>query len=148
MAFTTNPYCTLQQVKNALDLQKTSQDAWIQELIEEAQSTLDREIGYSFQTDGTTQSPATRYYDGTGENELFIDFCISISQVLETSYDVLLDSFGVYQVADIVTTDITTDCYLLPNNAGARNEPYYKIRRLSGYESNPGHRNYIIKGVF
>lgn len=148
MTFTTNPYCTLAQVKTALDLQKTTQDTWIQELIGEAQNAIDREVGYPFQTDGTPTSPALRVYDGNDQEGLFIDFCLSINQVKETTYNVILGSQGVYQVGSVQTVDITSDVYLLPNNNAARNLPYYKMRRLSGYLFGAGHQNYIVAGVF
>ncbi len=148
MAFTTNPYCTLAQVKSALDLQKTTQDTWIQELIEEAQGAVDRYIGYPFQTDGTSAAPAQRVYDGNDMEELFIDYCLSISQVKETTYNVVLGSQGIYQLATTQTVDITSDVYLLPNNSLAKNQPFYKLRRLSGYLFGAGHQNYVVSGIF
>src|SRR5437870_1640028 len=97
MAYTTNPYCTVSQVASALNLSSNTlanDTPWLSELITEAQSDIDTELGFSFQTDGTGGSPASRLYDGNDTETLFVlpERIISISQVLETTYNVYLSS--------------------------------------------------------
>lgn len=143
MAFTTTPYATLSQLKTALDAQTATDDAWLQELISEAQSAIDKEIGYSFQTDGTPSAPAIRLYDGRSLQTLLIDPCLSISQVQETTYNLFLGALGYFQ-GNTQTTDITVDCVLAPNNV----TPGYQLRRLSGLSFQQGIQNYKVSGVF
>jgi hypothetical protein len=142
MPFTTNPYCTLAQVKSALDLQTTQYDTWISnDLLPEVQSAIDEEVGYPFQTDGTTGSPASRIYSGNGGPQLLIDDCTQITQVLETTYSVTL---GTVATVSSSTTDITADVRLGPANRS----PGYLIRRLSGLDFSEGVDNYTVSGVF
>jgi hypothetical protein len=144
MAWTTNPYATLQQVKNALDLQSTSDDVWLQELITEAQSAIDRYVGYPFQTDGDSTTPATRTYDGTGEPMLFIDYCQQLTQVLEMNYGLVLSTGGAFQVGSVQSLDITSDIILGPANTS----PGYTLRRRSELCFMPDRQNYVISGIF
>lgn len=152
MAFTTNPYCDVQQVIQAIDPNstqlQTTDTAWIQELILEAQSAIDRELGYSFQTDGTTGSPAQRLYDGTGEAELSIDACISIVSVQELVYNVIIGSNGVYTSGTTQTTDITADTVLTPSSFIARNGYGLSLKRRTGLPFQEGLQNYVVNGVF
>lgn len=154
MAYTTNPYADAQQVYNALDLQSSSQatdGAWIQELLIEAQAFIDTELGYSFQTDGTIASPATRFYDGNPDDVrdgsvLFVgtERIISIASVIETTYNTII-SGGVFLNGTTTTTDITADCVLQPNNSL---DGFWKIKRKSGIEFMHGLQNYKVTGVF
>lgn len=145
MTWTTTPYCTLADVKTALDpSMSTADDAFISSLILQAQADIDREVGYSFQQDGTTQSPATRLYDGEGQPTLFIDDIISLSQVLDIYTPTTLSSQGVWVVGTTVTTDITADVILKPNNT----VPAYLLQRRSGLPFDEGTQNYQVSGVF
>jgi hypothetical protein len=145
MAWTTTPYCTRTDVKTALDPNlSTADDTFIDSLILQAQSDIDREVGYSFQQDGTTLAPATRYYDGTGQATLFIDDLISLNQVLEVFTPVSISSSGVYTAGTTVTTDITGDIILKPNNT----IPAYLLQRRSGLPFEEGVQNYKVLGVF
>lgn len=148
MAFTTNPYCTLFDVKAALDLSKNTSDSFIGGLIIEAQNYIDEYVGYPFQIDGTISNPATRVYDGNDHQKLFIDHCLSFSQVLETVYDIILGANDVFEGVNTQTIDITSDCYLLPNNQVVRNKPYYMLSRKTGNIFGAGQQNYVVKGVF
>src|SRR5437899_1795307 len=101
MAFTTQPYCSPSNVYDALDLSVNSQANdwnWIANLITEAQSDIDRELGFSFQTDGTLNSPSTRLYDGEGTHVLFfyVDRVQLITQVIEQTNNMILNSQGIF----------------------------------------------------
>jgi hypothetical protein len=151
MAFTTNPYCTLTQVHNALAIptSQTVDDAWISgDLIPQAQAFIDRYLGYSFQTDGTTGTPATRTYDGNETDSLMIDRCVSITQVLETGYSTILGVFGVIENVAGPQTDITADVFMGPI-AVVNNDGYgYILQRISKLPFFEGALNYTVKGVF
>lgn len=130
MAYTSNPYCTLDQVVAALDLSSSAQIEdrdWIStDLIPQAQAAIDRYLGFMFQSDGTTQSPTTRLLSGKDSSLLWIrERCISFSEVLEDS------------------TDITSDCVLGPDS-----DPGAYLVRLSGDCFEKGVQNYQITGVF
>lgn len=149
MAYTTTPYCSFAQVVSALDLSTSAQgndQTWIEgELIPEAQAAIDSYLGFSFQTDGTIASPATRAYSGKGNRMLYmIERCSSFSQVLETYYDVIQDSNGTFYSGTPITRDITADCVLGPDNT----IPGLYLVRKSEIEFYRGVQNYQIKGVF
>jgi hypothetical protein len=145
MTWTTTPYCTLADVKLALDPNMSNvDDAFITTLIAQAQADIDREIGYAFQQDGTTQAPANRYYDGEGQQNLFIDDLISMTQVLEIYTPISVSSQGVWVAGTPVTSDITGDVLLKPNNT----VPAYLLTRRSGSPFEEGTQNYQVFGVF
>ena len=152
MPFTTNPYADVQQVYNALSLSSTAAAAdgtWISELLVEAQAEIDAYLGFSFQTDGTTQSPSSRVYDGTDGYTLFIpgDRIISITQVLETTYNTYLSQQGIFVSGTTETIDITADCFLGPNNFGPYG--YFLLKRKTlGATFVQGNQNYVVSGVF
>lgn len=148
MSFTANPYCSLQDVKDALDLQGTSKDAFIVKLISEAQAEIDEYIGKTFQTDGTVASPATRTYNGQTGTRLMIDDCQSVSQVLEITNVTQTNQSGQWILSGTTTTDITADCMLGPMNWVAIGRAGHYLVRLSGIEFNEGIANYTVKGVF
>lgn len=145
MAWTTTPYCQLSDVKLALDPQMGSNDdTFLSSLILQAQADIDREVGYSFQQDGTSQSPAIRIYDGEGQPILFIDDIISLVQVQSIYTPTFMGSDGSWQNGTTVTTDITADIILKPNNT----IPSYMLQRKSGIPFEQGVQNYQISGVF
>jgi hypothetical protein len=149
MAWTTNPYATLAQVKAALDLQNNKRDPWIQELIDEAGAEIDRYIGFKFQMDGTLATPATRLYDGWDEGELEIDRFVSVSKVEEFNYNLVLGSNGSWLSENPVTLDITSDLVLRPNNYSATElQVGYQLARLSGLPFMQGIQNYRVTGIF
>jgi hypothetical protein len=141
VTFTTTPYATVNQVKVALNLQSTQYDSWLTELIVEAQSAIDAEVGYTFQTDGTVASPATRIYNGNGNHKLLIDDCVQVVSVTETVYSVLL---GTIASVTSQTLDRTADIQLLPLN----HSPGYMLERLSGLEFTAGVGNWSVGGVW
>ncbi len=55
MAFTTTPYTTLADVKNAIrGLSSSADDGFLTILIQRVQAVIDTFCGYPFQQDGTT----------------------------------------------------------------------------------------------
>lgn len=148
--FTSSPYADMQQVYSALDLGSTSQTsdgAWIQELLIEAQSDIDRELGFSFQLDGTVGSPSTRLYDGNYDQTLYLyqDRLQSFSQVTETYFQTYLASSGVFTAGAPTTLDITADCIAQPNFG---TDGYWKLRRKSLLPFSLGLQNITVVGVF
>lgn len=141
--FTTVAYCTLADVKLAMDLQATTDDTWIATLITQSQDMIDREVGYPFQTDGTVGSPAARTYDGNNTDTILIDDCLSLSSVKQTTYNIGLGSGG-YSISGFTTVDITADCLLYPLNR----TPQFLMKRLSGLDFYQGTSNYAVTGVF
>ncbi len=154
MAWTTQAYCTRADVKLALDPNLGStDDPFIDGLIVAAQGDLDAEIGYSFQQDGTSGTPAIRTYDGIGEDFLAIDDLVSLfsttaGAVFETAVNSSLSSGGIWISGTPVTTDITADIILKPNNYAAYGISARKMTRNSGLAFVKGNQNYMVKGIF
>lgn len=147
MPLSNNPYATLDQVRVALSLKGTQDDAYLQELIVEATATLDTEIGYSFQSDTTS---ATRVYNGNGKVRLMLDNTISVTQVLQNTFNITTGYSGPYSTffQTTQTQDITADCVLGPANVNLMNAPYYTLTRLSGIEFYEGTQNIKVTGIF
>ena len=55
-----------------------------------------------------------RLYDGMDAEQLWIDPCLSLTQVLETIYNPYIGANGAYTLGNPQTIDITADCILLP----------------------------------
>lgn len=151
--YTNNPYCTLTDVKQAIDPQLgTQDDTFLSQLIIMAQADIDREVGYPFQTDGTTTAPTTKVYDGQGTDVLAIDPILwlaaaggSPAGVVEIQRNtVLSSSTGMWQLGTVLTMDITNDVVMLPNNDQFK----YMLKRISGYSFEEGLQNYRVSGVF
>jgi hypothetical protein len=149
MTWTTQAYCTLTDVKTLLDpTLGTQDDTFLQTLIVQAQADLDNEIGFSFQQNGTTQSPVTYYYDGEGKPELWIDDLVSLTSVIETYTVTYMAASGIWQTGTTQTYDITADVIVKPNNYAQLGVPGHKLVRNSGYEFKEGVQNYAVTGVF
>lgn len=148
MAYTSNAYCTLDDVHNALDPNMdTTNDDWLSDLIIQAQTDIDNVLGYPFQTDGTIASPTTRVFDGEDLDTLWIDMCLYIAPsagVLEIQRDTVLGSGGIWQIGNTTTIDITADVVLKPNNT----QPAYMLKRISGLPFDSGLQNYKVTGVW
>lgn len=170
MAFTNNPYCTRADVILALDPNMSSADyGFIDALIPMAQADLDREIGYSFQQDGTSSAPASRTYDGQGLNWLEVDDllqlvsggpgtsfagcvtpsgqtnpCGSVIEIFQ--YAVLVN--GVWIPGQATNNDISGDIILRPNNYAALGIPARRLVRRSGLPFQEDKQNYIVYGIF
>lgn len=136
MAITTNPYCTLQDVKDALALKTsaTANDAWISTLIVQAQTQIDRRIGYSFQTEGTAEEPVVKMFSGQDIDFLYVPSIIQLIQV--TQFSTGSGQSGLFTRS---TQDVTDDCYIGPDNEF----PGWEVRRIMGcfYQ---GRRNYSV----
>ncbi len=154
MSFTTQPYCTLADAKMALDPALTGvDDAFLNSLIVQAQADLDSAIGYSFQQDGTAGSPSTRLYDGDGTISLWIDDLLSLFNttsvsVFETSFNTFFSSNGIWVAGSPITTDITADIILKPNNYAAYGQPANKLVRNSKLPFQAGIQNYKVLGIW
>lgn len=140
MAITTNPYCVLQDVKDALALKTTStaNDAWISSLLVQAQTQIDRRIGYSFQAEGTVDAPATKVFSGQDIDFLYVPSIMQLLKVTQTS--VGAGQAGLFTQS---AQDITIDCYVGPDNE----YPGWEVRRFTEifYQ---GRRNYAVSGVW
>lgn len=152
MAWTVQPYTTRSDVKVLLDpTMSTTDDAFIDELITQAQGDLDSEIGYSFQQDGTVSVPATRLYDGSGDFSMQIDDLLSLAtsaSVIETSVVTYLLNGVVWTAGTPTTVDISADIILKPNNYVALGQPANKMTRNSGLIFAEGNQNYKVSGIF
>lgn len=149
MAYTTIPYATAEQVYSALGLSPQSQasdTSWIaNDLLPQAQATIDSYVGYPFQTDGTTLAPTQRLFSGNDAALLVVDPIQSLTQVLEISQDAYINygGSGVVQVA-YQTLDITSDIQLGPDNM----VPAFTLQRASTLPFFFGRQNYKVSGVW
>ncbi len=144
MAFTTTPYAQLADVKNAIHgLSTNEDDGFITLLIQRAQAVIDAYCGYPFQSDGTSESPTTRLFNGNGGIVLPIEKCQSIVTVNETTLNVGINYDGTYALTSS-QINITPDVVLLPLNE----TPGYMIQRITGNEFQEGLQNYQISGVW
>ena len=141
MAWTTNPYCALADVKTAMNVTSTSDDAWISDLITEAQADIDRYLGFMFQEDGPG---SYRLFDGQDAEQLWIDNAIAVTEVLETVYNPYIGANGAYTLGNPQTIDITADCILLPNNIS----PQYLLAGCLDFPFQYGWQNYKITGTW
>lgn len=167
MVWTIQAYCTLADVKLALDPSLGSaDDTFISSLILQAQADLDIEIGYAFQQDGTALAPATRLYDGLAGDmsnqaiySLWIDDLISLyggggctptpcGAIFETTTTTFLSSGGIWITGSIITNDITADVILKPNNFASYGIPANRMVRNSGLSFQTGTQNYKVLGIF
>lgn len=144
MAWTTNAYCTLDDVKTALDRRTNVDDTLITTFISQAQAWIDERLGYSFQTDGTEAAPATRVYNGNNHEQLLIDRCVEVVQVQLQTYTVTTDTTNNKLVRTAnPPSDITADCELGPVNRS----PGFILERLTGVFP-LGRRNVVVSGIF
>lgn len=143
MAWTNKGYCSSDDVKAALDKTGTDQDDLIDALIPQAQAVIDEYLGFSFQTDGTHSSPATRTYDGNGGTQLLIDRCLDLVQVQTQTYTLSQDALGAISRTSNAPQDITQGCWLGPANL----EAGFILERINSYFP-LGRRNIIVRGVF
>ncbi len=154
MTWTSTPYCARSDVKLALDPNLTAvDDSFIDELIAQAQTYMDQEIGYPFQQDGTVGTPATRLYSGEGNDYLAIEDMVALSStvsgaVIESVPNTYLSSGGIWVSVLTTTTDITADIVPQPNNYVALGVPSRKLIRQSGFRFMQGVANYRVLGIF
>ncbi|GCE45180.1 gp6-like head-tail connector protein [Thermosporothrix hazakensis] len=127
-------YCTLEDVRRALDIRTTQQDDWIASLIMQARDTIDRYVGYSFQD----FPDDVRWFSGRGRDILITGYIRQIKQVIEVGYNPALGTFAAGE------RDITYDCMLWPEDE----IPAFGIARVSGEPFREGRRNYRVVGHF
>jgi hypothetical protein len=73
-------YCTLEDVKNDLDLVGTQDDSLLEEYILDSKAYIDSQLGYSFGQTGTPTNPVIHTYTGTSNNKLFVDSLLQLVQ--------------------------------------------------------------------
>lgn len=139
MTWTTIPYSTLDRVKTALNIVTGNDDAYLNDLMTEAQDALDREIGYAFQQDVGT----SRVFTGNGKRTLLIEDCLAVTQVMEKSTSIAVSPFGI-QVIENTQQDITADCLLGPDNQ----LPGYYLTRITDLPFSVGKQNYQVTGTW
>lgn len=139
MAYTTNPYCQVSDVKLVLGTQSTANDVWIAELIPVAQKWIDDEVGYPFQSETTT-----RTFSGGGGEFLLTGWVSAITQVLQVSYAASVSDDGYMTTTMTNQMDITQDCEIGPDN---RN-PGWKLERISFTPFYRGRKNYTVTGTW
>jgi hypothetical protein len=143
MTWTNKAYCSTDEVKAALDKTLTDQDDLIDALIPQAQAAIDAYLGFTWQTEGTAASPATRTYDGNGSTQLLIDRCLSLVQVKTQTYTLSTDGNGTISRTADTPTDITEGCWLGPSNL----EAGFILERINAYFP-VGKRNIVVRGVW
>lgn len=143
MAFTKKPYCTLDDVKAIADRRSTTDDDLLTQLISRAQATIDAELGFSFQTDGTLAAPAERIFDGNGHTQLLVKPCLSLASVKVRSYSVVSNGSGGLTRTQS-DSDITEDVFLAPTNVS----PGFILERYTGDSFDLGRRNIVVTGVW
>lgn len=141
MAYTNIPYCQLSDVKLVLGIQSTANDMWITSLIPVAQTVIDQEVGYPFQTDGPG---TTRVFSGTDADFLFVGWVQAITQVIQTSYAESVGFDGFFNTILTQQQDITNDIVIGPENE----MPGWTIERLSQAPFYLGRRNYSVTGTW
>ena len=82
----TNGYCTLNDVKSALNLEDSMDNAALELAIATASRQIDDYCGRFFYQDGTTIAPATRYYTPDNWYILPVDDFVSLSQIATDDY--------------------------------------------------------------
>lgn len=89
-------YCTVQDVKDMLPesglASSTDYDAMLQTNITAVSRLIDREVGRWQNFFYPSTSDESRYYDGNSVNELYIDECISITEVAVSDNGALASS--------------------------------------------------------
>jgi hypothetical protein len=118
----TNGYATLQQVKAALRITDSTEDALLEIAIEAASRAIDGNTGRNFYSAGT----ATRYFAPDDDFVLLIDDLAGTAITLQTANN----ADGVYDV----TWD-TSDYQLEPLNGNSDGIawPYTRIRAIGDY---------------
>jgi hypothetical protein len=119
----TNGYVTLNEVKDALNLEDSIDNAALEVAIATASRQIDDYCGRFFYKDGTEVAPATRYYTPTDYWILPTDDFVSISQIAtDDNFDRLY--------ATVWTTD---DSMFEPVNNPSRGWPMSRILAVGAY---------------
>ena len=119
----TNGYVTLNEVKDALNLEDSIDNAALEVAIATASRQIDDYCGRFFYKDGTEVAPATRYYTPTDYWILPVDDFVSISQIAtDDNFDRLYGT--------VWTTD---DSMFEPVNNPSRGWPMSRILAVGAY---------------
>lgn len=119
----TNGYVTLNEVKDALNLEDSIDNAALEVAIATASRQIDDYCGRFFYKDGTEVAPATRYYTPTDYWILPTDDFVSISQIAtDDNFDRLYGT--------VWTTD---DSMFEPVNNPSRGWPMSRILAVGAY---------------
>jgi hypothetical protein len=119
----TNGYCTLNDVKAALNIEDSMDNAAIEVAIATASRMIDDYTGRFFYKDGTALLPATRYYTPTDYWVLPTDDFVSISEIATD------DNFD--QTYNTVWT--SSDRMVEPVNNPSRGWPLTRILAVGAY---------------
>lgn len=119
----TNGYTTLNDVKAALNLEDSMDNAALEVAIATASRQIDDYCGRFFYKDGTVGTPATRYYTPTDYYILPVDDFVSISEIAtDDNFD---RTYGT-----VWTTD---DSMFEPVNNPSRGWPMSRILAVGSY---------------
>lgn len=135
----TNGYTTLNDVKIALNLEDSMDNAAIELAIATASRMIDDYCGRFFYSDGTSIAPATRYYSPQNAWKLVTDDFVSISEI--ATDDVFDRNYSTVWVA--------SDFMLEPVNNPSRGWPMHELLAVGSYifpEFLP--QSVRVKGVF
>ena len=118
----TNGYCSLKQVKSALRITDTSDDALLEACVESASRLIDGHCARNFYDAGTT----TRYYAAASSYYLDVDDFQTSTITLQTASS----DYGVYD-----QTWTTSDYQLEPTNGFLDGQawPYTRIRAVGDF---------------
>ena len=119
----TNGYCTLNDVKSALNLEDAVENSAIELAIATASRQIDDYCGRFFYFDGTQGAPATRYYTPTDWWELPVDDFTAITEIATD------DQFN----QTYTTIWATTDRVFEPVNNPSRGWPMNRIVGVDSY---------------
>lgn len=119
----TNGYCTLNDVKAALNIEDSMDNAAIEVAIATASRMIDDYTGRFFYKDGTVGTPATRYYTPSDYWILPTDDFVSISEIATD------DNFN--RTYDTVWT--VDDSMFEPVNNPSRGWPMSRILAVGAY---------------
>ena len=119
----TNGYTTLNDVKAALNLEDSMDNAALEVAIATASRQIDDYCGRFFYKDGTPEAPATRYYTPTDYYIQPVDDFVSISEIAtDDNFDRL---YGTVWTAD--------DSMFEPVNNPSRGWPMSRILAVGSY---------------
>ena len=135
----TNGYCTLNDVKQALNIDDSQDNAAIEIAIATASRMIDDYTARFFYKDGTELLPATRYYTSQDPWTLGIDDIVTISEIATD------DNFN----RDYGTVWTTSDYMTEPVNNPSRGWPLTRLLAVGSYVF-PYHfpQAVRVKGVF
>lgn len=119
----TNGYCTLAEMKTALQITDTNDDTSLEVAVAAASRMIDDYTARFFFRNGTTETPATRYYTPQDAWTLATDDIVSISQI--ASDDNFDRTYGTIWAAE--------DYMVEPVNNPARGWPVSRVLAVGAY---------------